>query len=251
MAFLGKNGKNQKYSHEPQDYSNSSARSMWVQIHPYNHPKRQLQVKKNVTAKILDITENDEYEKYLYKCLAPMPFRKYWKRHEYLRIAIPKGFHKKLLILDSEVVGQIEYAPAEVSYYPITGENVIVLNCIWVLRRAKGHNFGRQLLIDMMSSEKKAFGFATVALENHWSGWLTKEHMEKLGFKSIGSFKVMHKLKHKGECFKIHLMWLPTAKNANPPKWDKRKLLEGVYFCTSHPLYHPESLEIKEIFQNA
>jgi len=206
-------------------------------------------MKEDPEAKILDITESDEYEKYLYKCLAPMPFRKYRKRHEYFRTAIPKGFHKKLLILDSEVVGQIEYAPAEVSYYPITGDNVIVLNCIWVLRRAKGHDFGRQLLIDMMNSEKKASGFATVALEGHWSGWLTKKHMEKLGFKSIDSVKVMHKLKHKGESFKTHLMWLPTARNAKPPEWNKKKLLEGVYFCTSHPLYHPETSEHKQIFE--
>jgi len=164
------------------------------------------QMNENLETKILDITENDEYEKYLYKCLAPMPFRKYRKRHEYLKTAIPKGFHKKLLILDSEVVGQIEYAPADASYYPITGENVIIMNCIWVLRRAKGHNLGDQLMTDMMKSEEKAAGFAAIGLEGHWSGWLRKEHMEKLGFKSIDSLKVKHKLKHKGECFRIHLM---------------------------------------------
>jgi hypothetical protein len=206
-------------------------------------------VEKNSTSKIVDITEVDQYEKYLYKCLAPMPFRKYRRRQTYLRTAIPKGFHKKILILDSEVVGQIEYAPPEASYYPIRAENVIVMNCIWVLRRAKGHNFGKQLLIDMMRSEKNASGFATIALEGHWSRWLMKDHMKKLGFKSIDSLKVRHKLKHKDECFKIHLMWLPTAKDSNPPKWDKRKLLEGIYFCTAHPLYQPEALEYKQIFE--
>jgi len=203
----------------------------------------------NLETRILDITENIEYEKYLYKCLAPMPFRKYWKRQEYLKAAIPKGFHKKLLILDSEVVGQIEYAPAEASYYPITGEKAIVMNCIWVLRKAKGHNLGNQLMTDMMKSEEKAAGFAAIGLEGHWSGWLMKEHMEKLGFKSTDSLEVKHKLKHKGECFKIHLMWLPKTANANPPKWDRTKLLEGVDSCTAHPLYHPQSLESKEILE--
>ncbi|NWF87653.1 hypothetical protein HXY32_07610, partial [Candidatus Bathyarchaeota archaeon] len=126
-------------------------------------------------ALIIDITNKDEYERYLYRCLAPMPFRRYSRRQAYLEYAVPRGLHKKLLILNGKVVGQIEYAPAEASGYPITGDNVIVMNCIWVLRKAKGHNFGRQLLIDMMRSEKKAFGFATIALEGHWSGWLTKE----------------------------------------------------------------------------
>jgi hypothetical protein len=103
---------------------------------------------------IIDITEKGEYEKYLYRCLAPIPFRKYKKRHDYLEVAIPKGFRKKLLIFGRKVVGQIEYAPAEVSGYPIRGDNIIVMNCIWVLRKAKGHNLGRRLLINMMKSEK-------------------------------------------------------------------------------------------------
>jgi hypothetical protein len=72
--------------------------------------------------KIIDITRKAEYERYLYKCLASIPFRKYKKRQSYLRTAIPKGFRKKLLILERRAVGQIEYAPAEVSGYPILGD---------------------------------------------------------------------------------------------------------------------------------
>jgi ribosomal protein S18 acetylase RimI-like enzyme len=121
---------------------------------------------------IMDITKKSAYEKYLYKCLPP--FKKYKKRHDYLEVAIPKGFHKKLLIFGGKVVGQIEYAPAEVSGYPIIDDNIIVMNCIWVLRKAKGHNLGKQLLTDMIKSEKNAYGFATIALENHWSPWLKK-----------------------------------------------------------------------------
>ena len=194
---------------------------------------------------IIDITEDPEYEVYIYKCLSPTPFRKYRRRHEYLEAAIPKGFHKKLLIFNGEVVGQIEYAPTEASGYPIMGENVIVMNCIWVLRKAKGHNLGKRLLMDMMESERNAVGFATIALENHWSPWLKKWQMEKLGFKPLNSVKVMHKTKHKGQCFKIYLMWLPKTKNANPPTWNESQLLEGVDFCLAHPLYHPEKLKIK------
>lgn len=198
---------------------------------------------------IIDITKKIEYEKYFYKCLAPMPFRKYEKRQRYLEVAVPRGFRKKLLIFDSKVVGQIEYAPAEVSGYPVMGDNIIVMNCIWVLRRSKGHNFGKRLFADLMKSEEKAWGFATIALEDHWSPWLKKEQMEKLGFEPIDSIKVMHKTKHRGQRFKIHLMWLPTIENANPPTWDKSKLLEGVEFCLAHPLYHPEKPKLKEILE--
>lgn len=206
-------------------------------------------MKPNNEIKIIDITKKSEYERYLYRCLAPMPFRKYRKRQEYLETTIPKGFHKKLLIFNGEIVGQIEYAPAEASGYPIIGENIIVMNCIWVLRRAKGHNLGRQLLADMIESERNAVGFATLGLENHWSPWLKIGQMEKLGFKSLDSIKVRHKTKHKGQCFKIHLMWQPVTEKGKPPTWNKSKLLEGVDFCLAHPLYHPEKPILRGILE--
>jgi len=198
--------------------------------------------------KIIDITRISEYEKYLYRCVAG-PFRRYRKRIGYLKKAIPKGFHKKLLIFNGEIVGQIEYSPAEVSYYPIMGDNIIVMNCIWVLRKAKGHNFGRQLLGDMMESEKDAAGFATIALENHWSPWFRKGQMEKLGFKPLDSIEVSYKTKYRGQVFGIYLMWMSIAKDAQPPRWNEQKLLEGMTSCALHPLYHPQTYEQKEILK--
>lgn len=199
--------------------------------------------------KIIDITKKINYERYLYKCLSPLPYRKYKKRSKYLELVIPEGFHKKILIFKGEVVGQIEYAPAKVSGYPIMGNNIIVMNCIWVLRKARGYNFGKKLLLDMIKSERRAFGFATIALENHWSGWFKKEQMMNLGFQPIDYINVSHKIKYKGEYFKIYLMWLSMNKNAIKLKWDKSKLLEGVDFCIAHPLYHPEKLKLKEILE--
>lgn len=200
-------------------------------------------------AKIVDITQSAQHEKYLYKCITPAPFGKYKKRREYLDAAMPRGFHKKLLILNHDVVGQIEYAPAEVSGYHIEGEDIIVMNCLWVLRRAGGHDFGKRLIRDMIESEKDASGFATIALENHWTNWFQKHQMEKLGFKSVDSVEVVHKVKHVGQRFRIHLMWLPTSRGRKEPKWDTAKLLKGVDFCAAHPLYHPESLKLKEILK--
>jgi hypothetical protein len=123
------------------------------------------------------------------------------------------------------------------------------MNCIWVLRRAKGHSFGKQLMNDMIESEKNSVGFATIALENHWSGWMKKDQIEKLGFKAIDSIRLAHETKHIGKAFTAYLMWLPTAKSARPPRWNTSKLREGINFCMGYPLYHPESLNRKEIFK--
>lgn len=191
--------------------------------------------------KIVDITEKAEYAKYLYKCLAPMSFRRYAARQKYLQVAIPSGFRKKLLFYNDEVVGTIEYAPSDVSGYPIKGVNVIVMNCIWVLRKAKGNNFGKLLIEDMIKSEENASGFATIALENHWSPWFIKWQMEKLGFKTIDSIQVKHKIKHPEQVFAIHLMWMSLKESAEVPTMDWQKLLEGETFCMAHPLYRPQN----------
>lgn len=190
--------------------------------------------------KIVEITEKTEYEKYIYRCLAPMPFRRYATREKYLQEAIPKGFRKKLLIFNGKVAGTIEYAPAEASGYPIKSNKLTVMNCIWVLRRAKGHNFGKLLVNDMVKSEESISGVATIALENHWSPWFIKWQMEKLGFKAMDSVQVKHKIKHPTQGFTIHLMWMPIDINAKPPKMNWQRLLDGVTFCMAHPLYRPQ-----------
>jgi hypothetical protein len=200
-------------------------------------------------ARIIDITQAGQYEKYLNRCLVGPPSKRYKKRIEYLKKAVPSGFHKKLLLVNGQVGGQIEYSPSEVSYYPIAGDNVIVMNCIWVLRKAKGHNFGKQLLEDTMKSEKHASSFATIALENHWSPWFKKDQLEKLGFEPIDSIRVSHKTKYRGQVFTMYLMWKPNVEDAKPPTWNKQKLLEGITFCTAHPLYHPQVYERKRILK--
>jgi len=197
--------------------------------------------------KIVEITEEAKYEKYLYKCLSPMPFRKYWKRQEYLKRAIPLGFRKKILFFNNVAVGQIEYTPVKASGYPIIGDKIIVMHCIWVLRKAKGHRFGKRLMASMIREERAAKGFATIALENHWSPWLKKQQMEYLGFRPVASVEVVHRTKHQDRKFRIYLMWLPKREKVEPPSWDTEQILEGVHFCIAHPLYHPQKIKEKQI----
>lgn len=213
------------------------------------------EMKVNSAVEIIDVTENPEYERFLYRCLFHSRkdaygkhFRSrrdafYKQRHEYLQSAIPKGFHKKILIFKGDQVGTIEYAPADGSGLPITGDNVIVMNCIWVQRRGRGHSFGKQLLKDTVESEKGASGFATMALENYWGPYFKRSEMKILGFKSVKSVRVRHKTKNRKSCFKLHLMWLPVTEDSKPPTWDESKLLEGVHFCRGHSLYHDRHLK--------
>lgn len=189
---------------------------------------------------IIDIVKIDGCEDYLYRCLTG-PRRRYSRRVGYLKEAIPKGFHKKLLVFNGNIVGQIEYGPPSASYYPISGQGLIVMNCIWVLRKAKGHTLGRLLVKDMVRSERHATSFATIALDNHWSPWFRRWQLENLGFKPLASITVTHKIKNQEHPFSIFLMWMPNVNEAKPPSWNPEKLLEGIIFCTAHPLYRPQT----------
>jgi hypothetical protein len=198
--------------------------------------------------KIIDITNNETYSVYLQRCFVG-PLRKYKRREAYFARTIPQGFRKKLLLFNDDRVGTIEYAPADASYYPILGDNLLVLNCIWILSRAKGHGLGKILFDDMLKDNPDISGIGTIALEGHYTMWFQKRHIEKYRFSSIDSVKVIDKRKLPDRPFFIHLMWLPLKENAAKPTWDKMKLLEGIPYCLYHPLYHPISYEEKNLLK--
>jgi hypothetical protein len=216
---------------------------------------------------IVDAAESPKYEEYLYRCLFHARkdmygnhFRRrrsnfYDHRRAYLRHAIPRGFHKKILIFEGDQVGTIEYAPVEGSGLPIIGDNVIVMNCIWVHRKTHGHSFGKRLLKAMRETEKGASGLATIAMENYWGPYFKKSEIESLGFESVKSIRVRHKIKNRERRFELHLMWLPMIKGSKHPTWDESKLLQGVYFCRGHSLFHDrhlkphQRLKLKEVLE--
>jgi len=202
--------------------------------------------------KIVEATREARYEIFLYKCLSPIPFRRYKRRRVYLERAIPKGLRKKIIFYNGVAVGQIEYCPAEVAPYPIScKEKCVIMSCIWVLRKAKGHGFGKALMNEMLREYKDAACFATIGFEGHWSPWFKKWQMEKLGFKPIDSVEVRHKIRHRGQTFKIFLMWLPWKSASAKPSWNKEEMLKGVDFCLAHPLYRAEKYGDAEILEYA
>ena len=197
--------------------------------------------------RVVDVTHSEEHEKHLYGCLASFTkVRRYRKRAEYLAEAIGKGFRKHVLFVDGEDVGVIEYAPPEASPYPIYGEDIVVMSCIWVKGRMGGRGFGRMLLDSMLEDAWGAAGFASIALVDHPSPWLRLSHIERLRFKSIDSRRMSHKVKKPEQCFEVHLVWMPVSVDAPEPEMDWREMLKGVDYCIGHPLYRAESWGLEE-----
>jgi hypothetical protein len=194
---------------------------------------------------IIDVTDNPKYRRLQVGCIfhekreTPLQHvcRLEKERVEYLDAAIPQGLRTKILFWRGDQVGMIEYGPPSGAGLPIFGDGIIVVNCIWVHRRAQGQHFGSLLMKDMRENQPHATGFATLALENYWMMWMRKSMMEQLGFRSIKSVRVKHKVYKRGHCFTMHLMWLPSTDAAEPPDWDESRLLYGVSCCRHHPLY--------------
>jgi GNAT superfamily N-acetyltransferase len=198
----------------------------------------------------VDVVSDLEYSEHLYGCLprfTRMRLRR--KRLAYVEDAKERGLGKEVIFKEGEPVGMIEYAPAEVSAYSIRGPGTWVMNCIWVLRRVKGHRYGRMLFSHMLERARGVAGIATIALEDHPSPWLKLRHMEHLGFSSIDSRRMRHRVKRPEVCFKVHLMWRPLAEGAARPAIDWGRMLRGVDYCSAHPLYRAESLGIEEPFE--
>ncbi len=197
---------------------------------------------------LIDIVDGQAWEELLYRCLVPLPFRRYRKRERYLKEAIRRGLRKHLLLIDGEAVGQVEYAPSAASGYPISGSDLWVMNCIWVLGRSRGRGLDRALLKRMLDSLEGAAGVATISLEGHPSPWFKLGQIEHLGFRSIEARGMRHRVRHSKACFRAHLMWMPLEEGAEKPSMDWKALRRGVEFCVFHPLYRSEDQEIEEIY---
>ncbi len=202
-------------------------------------------MKQTLSPKVIDVTAKANYKRQLIGCIfhhnKEVSLRTLLLGHPariaYLKSAIPKGFHMKVLFVQRNPIGMIEYGPPAAAALPIQGENIIVMNCIWVHRKWQGHGYGKMLIDVMMKSEKNAAGFASIALENFWMAWMKRWMIERLGFKSIESVRLKHKTYKKEQCFTAHLMWLPRTQDAIPPTLDKARLSYGVNSCFGHPLY--------------
>ena len=75
------------------------------------------------------------------------------------------GFEQGLVFRKLDVRGKvfIEYAPAETAWRPVVAPGYLVIHCLWVSGRYKGHQIGRDLLQYCLNAGKDSHGVAVVA----------------------------------------------------------------------------------------
>lgn len=81
----------------------------------------------------------------------------------------------------------IEYMPIETVWKPIIGENYLVINCLWVSGRFKGHGYAKQLL-DLCLEDAKAkgkYGVAVITSPKRKPFLTDGRFYEKFGFEVV------------------------------------------------------------------
>jgi GNAT superfamily N-acetyltransferase len=79
--------------------------------------------------------------------------------------------------------GFIEYIPGEHTWRGIDAKEYMVIHCIWVVGRNKGHGYGTKLLEQCESDAKGMNGVAVVTSDKHWLP--RKELFLKHGFEIV------------------------------------------------------------------
>ncbi|MCC6750692.1 MAG: hypothetical protein IT371_23755 [Deltaproteobacteria bacterium] len=182
---------------------------------------------------VVDATEDPEHADVLVRCFAPETIAAGDPtRHNFLRLARPRGLRKLLLLSDETVAGQLEYAPAGVAGLPIEGEGVVVVHCLWITEAHTGLDGGQRLLAECVEANPEAQSLATVAFTSTLK-WLPRSFYERQGFAVVDELET-------GRFFGdtpivAYLMWRPLKEGAARPAWVRDAFLGGVDFCPAYP----------------
>lgn len=182
--------------------------------------------------RVVEAGSSQEHTGQLVRCLAPEQIALDDPvRLSYLRKARDRGLQKLLLFYGEQLAGQVEFATVQGSGLPILGEEVAVINCIWVLDAFTGLSGARHLLA-ACSDRTRAQSLVTVAYNDHLP-WMPASFFRSQGFSTLEQVET-------GRFFEntsivAHLMWRPLVDDAPRPSWDPARLLAGLDFCPAYP----------------
>lgn len=107
-----------------------------------------------------------------------------------------EGLRFKILQVDGEDVGMIEYVPGEYAWRPIEADGYMVIHCIMVQKKKyKGKGYGKLLLDECVRDARQA-GMQGVAVVTSGGTWMADERLfRESGFEcvdtAVPSFKLL------------------------------------------------------------
>ena len=96
----------------------------------------------------------------------------YVNKAKWMRDRFKEGLRTRLLLVkekhDLTSRGFIEYIPGEYAWRGIDAKGYMVIHCIWVVGRNRGHGYGTELLRQCEGDAQGMNGAAVVTSDKHW-----------------------------------------------------------------------------------
>lgn len=116
------------------------------------------------------------------------------RKCEWLRQRFTEGLRFKVLQVDGEDAGMIEYAPGEHAWRPVEAEGYMVIHCIMLRKKHKGRGYGKLLLGDCIQDAQEAGMHGVVAVTSDGT-WMADERLfVRSGFECVDTAPPSYKL---------------------------------------------------------
>jgi predicted N-acetyltransferase YhbS len=133
------------------------------------------------------------------------------RRLVWLRRMHMKGLRVKVALLDDKHVGFIYMMPIEINPWDFTGEDLMAVTCLWVVRDETGKGVGRALLASAEDEARLQGRKGLAIVVYHHDFWfMPASYFERLGFRTADRFKT------------AAVVWKPLDPSAKPPSLLKR-----------------------------
>jgi GNAT superfamily N-acetyltransferase len=115
----------------------------------------------------------------------------YVEKSEWTKQRFKEGLRLKLLLVNEgakrgfRARGFIEYIPSEYSWRGIKADGFMVIHCVWVVGKSKGHGYGTKLLQECLDDAKGMNGVVVMTSEKTWLP--KKDLFIKNGFEKVDS----------------------------------------------------------------
>jgi len=124
--------------------------------------------------RIVDVNEANIDEHGLFCLKSKKKTEGYRRKFEWAKERFKEGLQIKLLLVNEgprrgfRSRGFIEYIPGEFTWRGIDAKGYMVIHCIWVVGRNRGHGYGSKLLELCLNDAKEMQGVAAVTSSRTW-----------------------------------------------------------------------------------
>lgn len=134
---------------------------------------------------IIEITGENVEKEGLF-CLKNIKNPGFAKKREWLEKQWLVGLKMKMLKVNGETAGFIEYIPGEFAWRPVNALDYLFIHCMWVYPKKFYKQGLASMLIDHVAEDAKVSGYGGVVVQSSKGSWMTGPAVfEKNGFRTV------------------------------------------------------------------